>query len=208
MASAVESADLKSYSEFSPTPFDAKGLALPDRQDWLVSPVSITRDTGEGSITRSNWEAIKKALTALDPDRETWDTHVFNHWGPGWFELLIVAPQSAAHVALAEMVCALESYPVLDDMDHSKREHESALETWNFVGASDAVMALVKAFDLCDAARALLNRADSDGLLSLLQDMGAVEICYAGESPYFEVMAHHLDRADMAAILWTIRAES
>lgn len=122
---------LKPYSEFAPTPFDTQGLALESRprsesrSTWLVCPVSITRDTDEGSLAYSNWIAFGKALDEIDPHGKDHEDHRFGHWGPGWFEILIVRPGSECAKAAEEMADALESYPVLDEMDWSRREFEA-----------------------------------------------------------------------------------
>jgi hypothetical protein len=82
---------MQTYSQYRPTGFDSRGLGLPDRQDWLVLPVIQTRDSGP--LEQSNFAS---ALKAVGGESETVEVHRFGHWGPGWFEIIIVAPGSEA----------------------------------------------------------------------------------------------------------------
>jgi len=114
---------LQRYSDFQPTSFDPKGLNLPEQQDWFVSPVSITRDTPSHDYTASNWHIILEELDRLDPDQTDHEPCSFNHWGPGWFEILIVKPDTPSHAYLQRVAARLEDYPILDEGDVSNREH-------------------------------------------------------------------------------------
>ena len=119
-----------SYANWAPTQSDTRGLGLPDRQDWLVCPTSRTRDSGP--LEQSNFAAM---LDCLGGESDTVEVHRFGHWGPGWFEVILVHPQHAVEVGKA--VCALSDYPILDDMDFSAREYECAYECWESYGADD-----------------------------------------------------------------------
>jgi hypothetical protein len=110
------------YSKFSPTQFDPHQY-LEDREDWLVAPASRTRDSGV--LTESNWEA---QLAALDHVRAEYEIHRWGHWGPGWFEIVLVHPDHSEVVESLEY--ALEDYPVLDDSDYSNREQEAVFDYW------------------------------------------------------------------------------
>ncbi len=113
------------YSEFAPTQFDTKGLNLPDQQNWLVLPVSVNRDTAD-PVTLSNWNV---AQTILDEHDAIYDVHSFNHWGPGWFEIILVHPDDEGTAQTIED--SLADYPVLDDEDHSQREHDMWTDEYN-----------------------------------------------------------------------------
>ena len=52
------------YREFRPSGFDVKGLGLDDRQDWLVAPVTVNRDSN--CLERSNWEVVTDDITSTD----------------------------------------------------------------------------------------------------------------------------------------------
>ena len=116
---------MEKYGDFRPTSFDVRGLGLPDRQDWLIVPCSRTRDSEH--LEASNFET---ALKMLDPDEDNEDVevHSFRHWGPGWFEIIIVRPGSEAEQVATDIEAALEVYPVLDEEDWCAREWEEHSE--------------------------------------------------------------------------------
>jgi len=117
---------LQRYSDYAPTPYDSKGLALCDQQAWLVAPVIRTRDSDP--LEESNFQT---ALRELGDESDTVEVHRFGHWGPGWYEIIIIDPLDVERVAIAEKLKeGLEIYPILDEDDHSEREHEAAHETW------------------------------------------------------------------------------
>ena len=124
--------DLPSYSSWSPTGFDSRGLNLPERQQWKVAPIGRNRDTEHEPLTASNWAVFMSALEEVDPDGEYHEAHSFGHWACGWFEIVLVsnsAPESI-RVLVGETVSALADYPVLDEMDWSEREHEYISDIW------------------------------------------------------------------------------
>jgi len=132
---------MQRYSEFSPTHFDTRGLGLEERQEWLVCPVSRTRDSGP--LDESNFRSTLKALGGESNDVEV---HRFGHWGPGWLEVILVRPGSDAQKEAEEIEAALSDYPIVDESDHSELEFEAYLEAWDFFGASDFASALAKAY--------------------------------------------------------------
>ena len=120
---------MQTYREYSPTSFDVKGLALDDRQDWLVLEVSKTRDSEPRAL--SNFDATIKSLEAVDPDGDDHEEHSFNHWACGYFDIIIVRPGSKCETVGEEVEAALADYPILDDMDCSAREweeHQTSIE--------------------------------------------------------------------------------
>lgn len=133
------------YASFRPTGFDPRGLgATDDPEDgpvgsWLVAPCGRNRDSG--TLTESNFETLLRLLRAVDPDREDHAVHGFNHWGPGWFEIILVRPGSPAATVADEAEASLEDYPVLDDEDHSRREWEGACDYWQHAGLRDRIEA-------------------------------------------------------------------
>jgi hypothetical protein len=114
---------MKPYKDWSPTYNDTKGLGCDDRQDWLVLGVMRTRDSGP--LDESNFAS---ALKSLGGESDTIEVHRFGHWGPGWFEIILLHPSRERDGD--EIEGALADYPVLDDSDHSEREQEAANETW------------------------------------------------------------------------------
>lgn len=145
---------LGTYADFSPTPFDSKGAFLDDRQAWLVAPVSQTRDSEP--LEQSNYAMALESFAEVDPDGDDYEEHRFGHWGPGWFEIIIVRPGSKCADVAEEIACALEDYPVLDESDFSQRELDAAQETWNCYSLADRI-------ELCVAAGLSMFAARHDG---------------------------------------------
>ena len=147
---------LTRYGEFAPTPFDHSGAFLPDRQDWLVLPVTRNRDSQ--SLAESNFTT---ALEILGSESETVEVHRFGHWGPGWFEIILVHPSRFADAqAIADR---LESYPILDEEDVSAREWEDYCESWDSWGRTDYWRGVCrKLSDLPADARTILEDATSE----------------------------------------------
>jgi len=138
------------YSEFQPTGFDSRGAFLPDQQDWFVAPVSITRDSGP--LAESNFYT---ALEELGGESETVEVHRFGHWGPGWFEIILIDPEDEKRAGIAEeMERILENYPVLDEMDFSEREWKEKEEIWtNFYDLGEKIELCKKAGESVFSAR-------------------------------------------------------
>lgn len=109
---------MKTYKEYSPTEFDTKGLNLPDQQDWLVLPVIRTRDSD--ALEESNFRAVLSII----PEGENTEIHRFNHWACGWFEIIIVKPNTKEHEEAIKIEERLENYPVLDEFLWSELELE------------------------------------------------------------------------------------
>lgn len=75
-------------------------------------------------------ETIAAFAERLDTAIESgpdFEVHYFGHWATD-FEIIVVRPGSAAHREAQRITAALSDYPLLDEMDHSQREHEASLE--------------------------------------------------------------------------------
>lgn len=114
---------MQRYRDFAPTPMDPAGLALPDHQEWLVAPCTLSRDSAV--LEESNWYA---QLEMLGGESETVEIHRFGHWACGWFEIVLVHPDRA--LELEDIEAALHNYPILDEMDLSEREIQAAARVW------------------------------------------------------------------------------
>lgn len=147
---------MQKYATFRPTPFDCAGLGAMDRQEWLVAPVVRNRDSGP--LEESNFES---ALQALGGESRDVEIHRFGHWGPGWFEIILVKPGSEAERVALELENSLADYPVLDEQDLSAREWADYLETWNNCGMTrEFARELQRYHDLGYCAKELLCHAD------------------------------------------------
>lgn len=192
---------METYSKFAPTQFDTKGLGLDERQEWLVAPVSQTRDSD--SLAKSNFAAF---LTAVGGESETVEVHRFGHWGPGWFEIILIDPADATAVQTAtEMESALEDYPVLNEEDLSNREYEAYLESWESYGNSDFLRLLVKYQGLSDEAEDALYYVPSDTMREYFESLVPSGDYSAGEDgvsgSQMEHAAKNAPRAGVAQLI-------
>ncbi len=117
---------MQTYNEYRPTVFDNKGAFLRAQGNWLVVPVIRTRDSGP--LAESNFET---ALQSLGGESDNVEVHRFGHWGPGWFEIIIVKPESEQAAIAVDLENALADYPVLDDADYSEREWNEIQQAWD-----------------------------------------------------------------------------
>src|ERR1700682_1291835 len=118
---------MRRYKDYAPTKLEPRGLTLPDRQDWLVV-IWRNRDSDNSDcLAESNWHA---ALERLGGESEKVEVHRFGHWACDWLEIVIVAPEGPQAVEAHRIEDDLETYPILDENDHSEREQVAADETW------------------------------------------------------------------------------
>lgn len=142
---------MEKYREYQPTWFDRKGAFLDDdRQDWFVLPVIRTRDSGP--LEESNFST---ALDIVGGEGDNVEVHRFGHWGPGWFEIIIINP--ILEQLGQKIEDSLENYPVLDDDDYSEREWDYATESWNSLTIGERV-------ELCKKYRCNIFKARHDYL--------------------------------------------
>jgi len=125
---------MQTYREYRPTGFDLKGLALPDRQDWIVLPCGRNRDSG--TLDESNFRTV---LASLEGESETCEVHRFGHWACGWFEIIILAPERETDAE--EIDGTLADYPVFNEHDYSELQYETAADCWARMCTSDRVYA-------------------------------------------------------------------
>ena len=116
------------YKDFSPSRFDPKGLSLEDKQEWLVLPCAHNRDSD--CLTESNFYVAEKMLEKIDPEGNDHSNERFGHWANGWFEIIVVRPNTPAAKEAERIQEKLNDYPVLDEDDFSEREYKAAQETW------------------------------------------------------------------------------
>jgi len=129
--------DLPRWADWAPTPFDTSGYMADDQGDWLVAPCFVSRDSGP--LEHSNWETLQADLRRVDVSEETWEIHRFRHWGPGWFDMIVVKPGSkAADVAQSIYQC-LQDCDTLDHSDYKAREQECFEESWDLWLESDCM---------------------------------------------------------------------
>lgn len=134
---------LQRYKNFKPTKFDShinievdegdEEENYTNREDWFVLPFSVNRDTKDsynsGSILEeSNY---KCSLEELGGEGKNVEVHRFKHWACGWFEIVLVRPDTKEAKNLLEIVKKYKDYPVLDEMHLGEKEYEAAGEVWD-----------------------------------------------------------------------------
>ena len=123
----TDTKSLTVYRDFRPTGFDPAGLNGDENgiSDYLVVPVGRNRDSGIRQ--ESNFQT---ALKMLGGESKKVQVHRFGHWGPGWFEIILVDPKATKKVEIAEEIRSkLEDYPLLDEDDYSRREYEDTISS-------------------------------------------------------------------------------
>jgi hypothetical protein len=135
----------------------------------------------------------------IDPDELDHEVHRFGHFAVGWIEEVAYRPGSAVAAAADKMRQALDSYAILDEMDHSELEFEEVLESWDSWQARevrrDIVRELVSRIDpedptdmsADDEIEEWLDTVDDETLGDLVHDRGEI---YDG--------ALHLSKHDIA----------
>lgn len=160
------------YSKFQPSAFDRAGLGCPNQQDWLVAPCSTTRDAGYG--TRANWEAQLAALAKLPRSEETpdYEVHRFGHWGPGWFEIVLVRPGSTAASLCQGFEDSLADYPILDEESFSAAEWDEVCEYWTQLRPSERANLLS---ECRDNPRRWRSNSPPEAVIDRIRDMLPIE---------------------------------
>ena len=133
---------METYSKFRPTQYDHH-ITVDEQENWLVAPVSTNRDAD--MLAESNWETFLAGLKKFKA-YEDYQVHNFGHWGPGWFEIVLLNPENKKLIAYAESVeLALAKYPLLDEADYSNRQWEYCAQyiSDNFPELSEAECSLV-----------------------------------------------------------------
>ena len=158
---------MQTYAKHQPTGFDSTGAFLPEQQHWLVAPVCQTRDSGP--LDQSNFACF---LAAVGGESETVEVHRFGHWGPGWYEIIIIDPTNEKAMREAEECeAALADYPVLDESDYSEREYNLAADYWARMRVSDRVECLQRFHgNIFEARHDCLPQSDNGELISYLAE--------------------------------------
>ena len=122
---------MRTYREFQPTGFDSRANfiaydseAIDSIQSWLVGP---SRNRDSDCLEESNFAVILKDLGG---EGDNVQVHRFGHWACGWYELILIRPETPEAASWAEWEGALANYLVADEADLSEREQAAANETW------------------------------------------------------------------------------
>jgi len=144
---------MKRYKDWSPTDLDIAGLNAEtlDIGEWYVAPCILTRDSK--ALETSNFAACVRLCTEGDCNNDNWQRHSFGHWACGFFEVLLVRPDSAAYKAMERAEERLEDYCALDEDDWSNREHETVCEVWDSMSMRERIRMCVERRESVFAAR-------------------------------------------------------
>jgi hypothetical protein len=93
--------------------------------EWWVLPCGRNRDSDCG--TESNFYV---ALRMLGGEGDNVQIHRFGHWACGWYELIVVRPDTEQAKIAHEIEESLDGYPILDDDDYSERQQTEADLVW------------------------------------------------------------------------------
>lgn len=191
---------MKKYKDVSPTTIDTHINFDDDREEWFVLGVSRTRDSE--ALTEANFQA---ALEDLGGESEFVEVHRFGHWGPGWFELILISPDATELLKKAEEIeASLESYPVLDDELFSQLEEEEAVENWKCWAGRSFVQSLSKVFDLSETTTDFLH-CNEEKLYSFYRKNSP----YSSTEFYFDFLSQDRgpSRSDIAKLILEVRKE-
>lgn len=90
--------------------------------------VFLTQTRDSEALERSNFRvAIARLQSAPDYDQAV-EIHRFGHWGPGWYEAILIRPYTQSLLLAEEMADSLADYNCLDEMDYSMLESEEEAE--------------------------------------------------------------------------------
>jgi hypothetical protein len=96
----------------------------------------VLRHRDSGLVEQSNAALIRRALEPFDDGEDTGDAIILscNHFAYSWTEEVAVRVYrrrttctTSAFDTLAGLVARMAADPILDEFDHSRREHEAAL---------------------------------------------------------------------------------
>lgn len=122
--------------EPKPSEFDSwSNYSGADLSDYLSGP---GRNRDSDTLTESNFYTALdrlggKSECGCESENDCQcDVRIggFNHWACGWYEIILVKKTAIDKVKLLfEIHKAMETYPVLDEMDWSEREHKEHCRT-------------------------------------------------------------------------------
>jgi hypothetical protein len=109
------------FGDSRPTGFDRRHGSYADAEPHVQWYVVAGQNRDSDALAKSNFEVAVSNLKAINP--ECYHIHSFNHWGCGWYEVLVVDDNNNEACAEAErMLDALADYPVLDDEHYSAKQ--------------------------------------------------------------------------------------
>jgi len=117
--------------------------------DYLVA--TLSRDCN--TVRQSNYAVMKRIIKNAGgevlTDYDETNPHTpydfrAGHWACGWVEYIIVPRTADSKIleAVANALCALADYPVLDDGHHSELQRETAANYWQSMSIRNRIDAI------------------------------------------------------------------
>jgi hypothetical protein len=132
---------MEKYKSFKPTAFD--NHVCDDLNDMFVFPLSINRDTADIS-TLANWQYLQSKIEPeegepVSPFRGA-EIHRFGHWANGWFELILISPDSPDLAAWDELAAAMaDSSEPLDQRTYDDLYLKEQGKVWDLIWKTEYV---------------------------------------------------------------------
>lgn len=117
-----------------------KGGEPHDRHVFIADYLLTGDYTGAADIARANIRAIENMLEEEEVDLEG---HAFEITGPHGMEAMAFRLDST-HPVVLDVLSRLDSYPLLDEQEHSELERELQEEAWENWARSDFVQGIEK----------------------------------------------------------------
>lgn len=124
----------KLYRNWSPTPYDQKGVFMNDndsRLDWGVLMIHTPKTAT--LLDESNWETAQKRLK-----NHSFEIISVGHWATD-IDILLFDPKSSAGEIALHILSELEAYPILDDIHYSNKQDEAIYDYWETLNLSDRI---------------------------------------------------------------------
>lgn len=111
--------------------------------DYLV----YSRNRDSSILENSNYEIILSELKEAESNLENNTDKPFvydfraNHWGCGWVEYILISKNSpdSLQALVAEIIGALQDYPIYSESDYSEKQYEAICEYWENMSISERV---------------------------------------------------------------------
>ena len=176
----MDELNFQKYGEYQPTSFDSSenyiGEKKGDLKDWLVCNIGKNRDSG--LLDQSNFDSFLKELS-VEPEGKNWKVLRFGHWACGWYEIVLVKPNTKSFELADNLLEQIKDYPVLNEEHHSSLESE-ALE--DFI--NNEIQACRNLF-LDDVA--LKDIIEDLPELEIINAMYSIDPEYENDWPYIDI---------------------
>lgn len=175
---------------------------------YEISNTGTSKNLESNSVTESNYRVIQN-------DETLQDKVAYGSSGHGYESIIVPADRQPSKEVL-DIIAALESYPILDEMDHSELELEEESKDWEDYGRKDFIKNILLDTVLYYFETELKGEEgeiDIDDIKDILEDSDKIVdeifynyfrdyVEYSGESTHYnyEGMARMID--EMSVLAW------